>query len=172
MDFQYSNGGPNPFGQVANAAKSARGERRDRRAEVHLENVRHANNLERDAYAAQHHLQNTIMAGQVQYTLNDQTHKHAQAETRLEHKNNLGIMDAYVGHVKDLGGGRPVGNASFPNGGSVSFESSKPKKKGKKKPKPQTAPTQSNQQHSPGRSLNPAQFSHAEGAYHPQGPHS
>lgn len=172
MDFTYSNG-PSPFGQVASAANSARKDRRDRRAEVHLENVRHANNLERDAYAAQHHLQNTIMGGYVQYALNEQTHKQAQAETRLSHKNNLGVMDAYVGHLKDLGGGRPVGSASFPNGGSVSFESPKAKKKkSKKKPKPQSAPTQTNLQHSPGRSLNPAQFSHAEGAYNPQGPTS
>ena len=145
-----------PLTPLTNSVTTARQRVTDRRETEYQENIRHRNNIERDAHNQQWNLHNTLLSGAVQGYLGAEKHKQDKAlETHKDRlaNNTFGKMAKY-GQITDYSHG-PV---------SVRF--------GPAAAAPAQPPAATNKPQPPpvGNALSP-QFSNTSAAPQPQGQH-
>lgn len=148
--------GEYPLTPLSEALSAARARISERRSSEYAENIQHRHAMERDAHNQQFSIQNTVLSGAIQGYLNDQQHSNAKdLETHRDRIANRTFTKlAKYGPISDYSHG-PV---SVRFGASSASTPATPAATNKPQPPPV------------GNGLSP-QFSNANAAPHPQGPH-
>jgi hypothetical protein len=160
----FGNGGMPGFEALKGGLDNLKEKRSDRRKFDYEENVRHTHQMERDSYAFQHNLANTVLGGAVQMEVDN--NRHSNDKDFESHKTNemgraFGKMTRYAAktgaQVTQFGHGSTSVSLNYPAPQPAPTLPTTPAQTNKPKPPPV------------GNALSP-QFSNPQNAPQAQGP--